>query len=112
MRHKYHTLTSLLTSDIRQRGVGHVCNGCCEGPEECAEKITDALAEVSVMELGSNLPASNKWWTHEKSMVTESALDLIHDLGAEVLPESLGAAGSDEENADVDDFPPARHKGS
>ena len=48
------------------------------------------LARAFIEPMGVSLPSTNKWYTHEPSMVPVAALHLIHNILGRAVPDALG----------------------
>jgi hypothetical protein len=90
LRKVLEALTSLLTGHIRERGVAHLCPGCCDNVEHCAEKLTDALVAGFVELLSNMLPSTSKHCTMGEIQRVEAGLFLVRSLGEDLLSRAIG----------------------
>ena len=97
----YATLTGMLNTDVRKPNVGHLCYKCCSCARECALKISDALVSAIVEPMSAKLPSTSKYYTLEGTESAQNGLFMIHQLGEQVIPNSIGAI-SDEDSSDND----------
>ena len=77
--------------DIRKRGVTHKCQGCCSGAADAAHKIQSLLFDAFFDGLNVT-PSTIKWYTFERSMVSQTALMLIHSIGMDVCEDTFHQA--------------------
>ena len=62
-------MLSLFTGDARQRGVQHLCQGCCAGALECAAKMADAVITTIVELIPDKLGSTNKHHSMEQAVL-------------------------------------------
>lgn len=82
LRELQQKLCSLLNGDIRHRRIVHYCQGCCAHAREAAMKLADVLVTAFVSSLGTAQPSTSRWHTFEESMVPQTALMLLHQIGS------------------------------
>jgi len=90
--------------DIRVRGTTHVCNGCCAGAADAASKMWSLFSDLFFADVDT-MPSTNKWYTFEPALVSQTGLLAIHDLGAQAAQVTFDAGGIDDDaDDDNDDF--------
>ena len=102
LRELHQLLCSLLNTDVRKRGVGHCCNGCCKNLRETSAKIADAVVTAIVELIPDKLGSTNKLYTMEQAIYSVCAFSLVHYLGEDVIPLAIGHLEPDVVNNDAD----------
>ena len=79
-------------------------SGSCTTAREAALRITELFLASVLEEIPKRVPAANKWWTVEPSLVAQTAFYCIHDTGGRVVPRAFGAVNNEDTDSEDDDF--------
>jgi len=89
LRELQRLLTTMLTGDIREPRVTHLCMGCCTGPADAAIKLSDGLQAAFVEQLVSKNPSTIKYYTMETALTSSGGLFMTHQLAPQVFPAAI-----------------------
>ena len=105
LRELYDLLSGLLTGDVRQPRISHLCVGCCSGPRDTAMKLSDAIIASFVELMTSKDPSTIKFYTLEQALCSATGLFMIHNIGGDTVPRAIGVPEEEERDNDgqIDD---------